>query len=190
MENGKITLVIGGTRSGKSSFAEKLAFSKGSKVGYLATALAGDSEMEKRIEIHRLRRPVDWITREETQDLVAAIEELKRKCDVILLDCLTIWISNLLTINNDTETEISWEDRADHIVEQINGLVKYCLSTKVSLIIVGCEVGLGVVPDNRLARIFRDLNGLANQNIASIAHEVFLVTAGLPIEIKSRAIII
>jgi adenosylcobinamide kinase/adenosylcobinamide-phosphate guanylyltransferase len=181
-----ITFIIGGARSGKSSFALNLAnnytFAKEGvrggdivshtpKRAYIATAQALDDEMKERIEKHKKERPEEWMTFEEPLNIPALIKDLQDKYDVILLDCLTLWLSNLLFSNRAVEEDI-----------------KYFCSSLVtchsSLFIVSNEVGMGIVPDNELSRRFRDLAGYLNQNVAEIADEAYLVTAGIPIKIK------
>ncbi|MDP3049183.1 MAG: bifunctional adenosylcobinamide kinase/adenosylcobinamide-phosphate guanylyltransferase [Thermodesulfovibrionales bacterium] len=181
-----ITFIIGGARSGKSSFALNLAnnctsakegvrggdeISPTPKKAYIATAQALDDEMKERIEKHKKERPSDWITFEEPVNIAALIKDIQDKYDIILFDCLTLWLSNLMLNNLDMEKEIDL----------------FCCSlftVHCSLFIVSNEVGMGIVPDNELSRRFRDLSGYLNQKVAEIADEVYLVTAGIPIKIK------
>ncbi|RYD05386.1 hypothetical protein N752_08565 [Desulforamulus aquiferis] len=142
--------------------------------------------MIKRIELHRQRRPIAWITKEETLEIGKAIQEMEQYCDVILLDCLTLWISNLLTMGSEPDVEANWVAREKYIIEQVKQFAQSCQEVKCNIIIVGSEVGMSIVPGNRLARLFRDLNGITNQEIAKIADEVYLVTAGIPIEISLK----
>ena len=172
MGGGKlITFIIGGARSGKSSFAlQKASALPGSKA-YIATAQALDNEMRERIEKHKKERPEEWMTFEEPLNISALIKDIQDKHDVILLDCLTLWLSNLMLNNLDLEKEIDL----------------FCSSlftVHCSLFIVSNEVGMGIVPDNELSRRFRDLSGYLNRKVAEIADEVYLVTAGIPIKIK------
>lgn len=170
-----ITLIIGGTRSGKSSFALTRASGEPGKAkAYVATAQALDAEMTERIERHKTERSADWVTFEEPLGLAALLTEICSHFDQILVDCLTIWLSNKML--NEPEM----------VDGAIDGLTKALLETqrKTHCYIVTNEVGMGIVPDNALARRFRDLAGLLNQKIAEIADEVWLVTAGLPLKIK------
>lgn len=179
-----LVLILGGTRSGKSYFAEKLANHLGKKIGYIATAEAGDEEMAQRIKQHRLRRPESWLTREETHELLEAIRDLEQHCDVIIVECLSLWISNLMerfALNNTDDID------KDRIIEEILRVMNYCVSSQTLIIVVGSEVSLGIVPENKLTRDFRDINGTANQEIARRAREVYFVTAGIAMEIKSKA---
>ncbi|MCL4536686.1 MAG: bifunctional adenosylcobinamide kinase/adenosylcobinamide-phosphate guanylyltransferase [Nitrospirae bacterium] len=181
-----ITLVLGGARSGKSRFALELAnnfiFSKegvrgGDRVSptlkkaYVATAQALDEEMKERIEKHKKERSGEWATFEEPMNISTLISDINRSYDVILVDCLTLWLSNLLLNNKNVEAEI------ESFISSLSTI--HC-----SLFTVSNEVGLGIVPDNALSRRFRDLSGYLNQKIASVADEVYLVTAGIPMKIR------
>lgn len=175
-----ITLVLGGARSGKSTFAEKIAYQRGrDMVSYLATAEAGDQEMSERIKKHQEARPKSWQTVEEAYKLQDVFLSFPAGL-VVLLDCLTIYISNILLKGNDNpschEEEI--------IVEELEGVINITREKNIDLIIVSNEVGSGVVPVSKLARRFRDMAGRVNQLIASRADEVYLCVAGLPVEIK------
>ncbi len=180
----KIVFVIGGAKSGKSSFALKEASGVDGRKVYVATAEALDDEMKKRIESHKIERDSDWDTYEEPVEISGALPGLQSKYSVILLDCLTIWLSNVLL-----RGEIGAPDHKSPD-ESIEGLVA-CLTGLNSesdsvLYIVSNEVGAGIVPENKLARKFRDLAGTLNQKIAEIADEVYLVAAGIPIQIKDQ----
>lgn len=171
----KLIFITGGARSGKSSFAQKLADGmKGRKV-FIATAQPRDEEMRVRIEKHKKERPTGWETVEEPQHLCSTVKKCDGKYDVILIDCLTIWISNLLTQYSFNEKEI---------LEEVNKLVTSCENIKSTVLIVTNEVGFGIVPADSLSRLFRDIAGFANQIIALQADEAYLVTAGLPLNLK------
>ena len=165
----RVTLVLGGARSGKSRYAESLAAPFRSRA-YLATAESADEEMIRRIGHHRENRGPGWITKEAPLDLTAALETTTE--DVILIDCITLWISNLLLAQRDI----------GHEVETLCSVLNRHQSR---IVIVSNEVGQGIVPDNALARRFRDEQGLANQRLAEVAHDVVLVVAGLPLVLKS-----
>lgn len=174
MANGKnkIVFVIGGTRSGKSAFALKMASLVLGEKAYIATAEALDSEMEERIKKHRDQRGEDWTTFEEPLNLANAIEDISGRYSVIIVDCLTLWLSNIMHGALDVEA-------------QIKGLNSKLLSKRPSVLyLVSNEVGMGIVPDNEVARRFRDMAGYLNQRAAEIADEVYLVTAGIPLKIK------
>lgn len=165
-----ITFVLGGARSGKSRFAEDLAIRDGEAV-YLATGTAGDGEMRARIELHRARRGPGWSTVEEPLDLAAALARLARPGRPVLVDCLTLWVGNLMMADRDLAAEADALDRA---LAAVAGPV----------VLVANEVGLGIVPDNALARSFRDAAGRLNQRVAARADTVFFVAAGLPLRLK------
>ncbi|CAN7280427.1 bifunctional adenosylcobalamin biosynthesis protein CobP [Brucella sp. NBRC 12952] len=170
-ENAKITFVLGGARSGKSSFAEKLVEDSGLQPVYLATGRAFDKEMESRISIHRDRRGREWQTVEEPLDLVGALEKHAGHDRFVLVDCLTLWITNLMmaeqNIAAETETLIA-------ALSPLSGPVVF----------VSNEVGLGIVPENQMAREFRDHAGFLHQAVASVADEVYFLAAGLPLKMK------
>ena len=170
-----LTLVLGGARSGKSRHAELMIEESAREAVYLATAEAGDGEMAERIRRHRRRRAeqgaTSWRTVEEPLALVAILTEMARPGRPILVDCLTLWLSNLLLAGRDVATETAT------LVAALPGVV-------APLVLVANEVGLGIVPDNALAREFRDHAGLLNQSVASIADRVVFVAAGLPITLK------
>jgi adenosylcobinamide kinase/adenosylcobinamide-phosphate guanylyltransferase len=165
-----VILITGGARSGKSRRAEARARGFPGRPVYLATAEALDFEMETRIAKHRARRGADWIEREVPLDLVPALVA----CDgggARLVDCLTLWLSNLMHAERD------WEHEVRELADALPGL-------NSPVVFVSNEVGLGIVPDNALARAFRDAAGIMNQAIASAADEVEFVVAGLPMKLK------
>jgi adenosylcobinamide kinase/adenosylcobinamide-phosphate guanylyltransferase len=171
----KLILVLGGARSGKSNFAQELARNFGSQVVYIATAQAKDEEMRQRIIKHQASRPSSWHTIEETHRLEKAIREHGEKAEVIIVDCLTLWISNLLLDGSPDEI----------ILRQAENLVRAAKLISAGTILVANEVGLGLVPDNALGRIYRDVAGRVNQLVASQADKVYFVVAGLALELKS-----
>ncbi|HCG76724.1 MAG: bifunctional adenosylcobinamide kinase/adenosylcobinamide-phosphate guanylyltransferase [bacterium (Candidatus Ratteibacteria) CG_4_10_14_3_um_filter_41_18] len=172
---GKIIFVTGGARSGKSKFALKLAKKFGKKVIFLATGLPKDREMEIRIKIHQKSRPKDWRTIVEEKDVLKAIKGIKDSfCRLLLIDCLTLFVSNLLLADK----------KEKEILTEVRNIVKLLRKAKYTTIIVSNEVGDGVVPVNKLARRFRDVAGLANQTVAENADEVYLAVAGIPIKVK------
>lgn len=181
---GELILVLGGTRSGKSHFAEQLVGRLNSQVIYVATASAGDEEMSQRIAEHRARRPSSWQTVEETHQLAEVIEEYGQRENVILVDCLTMWLTNLMLDKNLSEPEID----LNFIMERVRSVVKAATSSEATVVLVANEVGLGMVPDYPLGRAYRDIAGHVNQYMADAADAVYFVVAGLALEIKSRAI--
>ena len=165
-------LVLGGARSGKSAHAERLIEALGGPALYIATAAAGDSEMAARIAAHRARRGALWTTREAPLDLAAAIAAADRPA---LVDCLTLWVSNLMHAGRDVAAE------GERVIAAL-------AEARAPVVLVANEVGLGIVPDNALAREFRDLAGRLNQRIAGAADTVVFIAAGLPLVLKERAL--
>lgn len=182
MKNKQLIFVTGGARSGKSSFAEKLASKFGSdKVTYLATAQVFDHEMADRVKRHQEQRPSNWITLEEPLDVCRAMDLVPSDSKVVLLDCLSLLVSNLLfKYENYTYEEIT-----EKVLRDVLEVVNKAKQLKAQVIVVSNEVGMSIVPENYLARLYRDLLGWANQKVAEQADQVFLVTAGIPIELKA-----
>lgn len=176
-----IILVTGGARSGKSKFAEKLALQLGNnKAAYIATAQIFDEEMAYRIKIHKERRKKNWLTFESPFDAEKSISFAAKTFDAILFDCVTIYLSNFLCAENLDDEEMIYKN----FTELIDELIDAAKNTKAAVIFVSNEVGDGIVPENKLSRIFRDLSGLANQKIAAESEKVYLVVAGYAIDIK------
>ena len=173
----KIIFITGGARSGKSHFAQELAQKFPGQKAYLATAQALDEEMAKRIRRHQMNRSADWQTLEEPLKVPECLEGHGDYFSLILLDCLTLWVSNLMMAGRD-------EPR---ILEEVDRLLKAGRKVRCSLIIVGNEVGMGIVPDNAQARLFRDLSGLVQQKIVREADEVFFMVSGLPQKLKGTS---
>jgi adenosylcobinamide kinase/adenosylcobinamide-phosphate guanylyltransferase len=175
----RIIFITGGARSGKSIFAERRALEFGAPLGYLATARTLDDEMGERVRQHRERRGIEWSTIEEPIHLPQALSRCDGQYQAILVDCLTLWLSNLL---------FKYEDASENIEERIYEdlqLLKSTLQGMVTpVILVSNEVGMGIVPDNRLARLFRDIAGSANQTLAAAADEVHVVISGIPLRLK------
>jgi adenosylcobinamide kinase/adenosylcobinamide-phosphate guanylyltransferase len=169
----KITLVLGGARSGKSRHAEALVTESGLKPVYLATAQAFDDEMRARIAEHRARRGGEWDCVEEPLELERALISAAGEGRCVLVDCLTLWTTNLMLAERDAVAE------CQALAARLPGLPG-------RVVFVSNEVGLGIVPDNAMARRFRDLAGTVNQAIAAAADEVFFVAAGLPLRLKPQ----
>lgn len=174
-DNG-FTFVVGGARSGKSSFALSLGESMGSPRLYIATARPLDSEMEERIRTHREERGGGWDTLEETVEVAAGVRRSVGEATyrVVLVDCLTLWLTNLLVSGLD--------DAA--IKKEVDGLVEAFKGSSAKVIAVSNEVGLGIVPGDPLSRRFRDLSGTMNQRMAAAAKEAYFVASGIPIKMK------
>ena len=170
----KIYFITGCARSGKSAFAEKLALDLNGKHAYIATAQALDAEMVARIAKHRRDRGNSWDTYEEPLAVAELMRKLSGRYEVVLLDCLTLWLSNIMAHTDGDGTVLS---RSEELVQEIQAFGGAC-------IVVSNEVGLGIVPDNPLARKFRDLAGMLNQKVAQAADEVYFTAAGIPVKIK------
>jgi adenosylcobinamide kinase / adenosylcobinamide-phosphate guanylyltransferase len=168
-------LIIGGQRSGKSRYAERLVTESGRRPVYIATATAGDGEMAERIALHRERRGRSWTTVEEPLALARAIRDLAAPDSAVLVDCLTLWLSNLMeagrAIEGETET-----------------LLAALAESGGPVVLVSNEVGSGVIPDNALARRFADALGILNQGVAAAVPRVVLMSAGLPLQLKPASI--
>jgi len=177
----KIVFIIGGARSGKSTFAQKIAGGLGEKVMFVATGEPLDDEMKARIEKHKRNRPGSWITLEAPKQVGRAISLVKPgDYQVVLIDCITLLVSNLL---GEIPDEVESEKR---IAAEMNELIGIVTKMSAHCIIVSNEVGLGLVPDNKLGRFYRDLLGKANQIIAQHATEVYFLAAGIPLMIKGE----
>ena len=167
------TLVLGGARSGKSRYGEQLAAAHDGACVYIATAQALDAEMASRIARHRARRGGEWITIEEPLDLVARLRETALPGQLVLIDCVSVWLSNLMAARRD-------------VADEVSALGEAVATLPGRIIIVSNEVGHGIVPDNALARAFRDEAGLANQMLAEVCEEVVFMVAGLAMRVKSH----
>lgn len=184
MEDGKIVLVTGGSRSGKSKFAEEFLGDK-KEVLYIATAIVTDKEMGNRIKKHIDRRNKNWTTYEGYKDLDEVME--KSSLNYILLDCVTIMITNLMFSKKRDFDSMSLEEVDDMLVEiqdQFKKLIFKSKELNKTLVMVTNEVGYGLVPEYKLSRIFRDIAGSINQFIAQHSDEVYLVACGLPLKLK------
>ncbi len=166
-----VTLVLGGACSGKSKFAEQLVLESGLEPVYVATAQIWDEEMRDRIDEHVKRRGNKWHLVEATHDLEAALQQADDASRGIIVDCLTLWLTNLLLAEADIHARFA------SLLEQLK-------SMQAPVVLVSSEVGMGIVPENKMARVFRDHAGRLHQDLAEMATEVFLVAAGLPIKIK------
>ena len=198
----RIIMVIGGSRSGKSVFAEKMAHDleqeQAGVVTYVATGVIWDHEFAKRVEKHKNRRPKNWNTIEEPHNLHKAIEKIithEGNQSIFLVDSIGTWVTNLMySISSKDESQpqklqeiqdFIWDkEHEDRFAEYLKLFIDTCNNSKSIVIVVADEVGMDVVPYYKEARIFRDLNGLANQQVAQYAEEVYLVVCGIPIRVK------
>jgi adenosylcobinamide kinase/adenosylcobinamide-phosphate guanylyltransferase len=184
----KNILIIGGARSGKSRFAQELALKTGKPVLFVATAEAGDEEMQRRIEEHKKARPAEWSTLEVTMDVGSEIQQKLGKARLVIVDCITLLVSNILGQYDDrVDRRAGASVVEEKVTAEIGELVKCMKSVAASFIIVTNEVGTGLVPSNESSRLYRDLLGKANQLLAQHVDEVYLMVAGLPVRIKPAA---
>ena len=167
----RAVFVLGGARSGKSRFAESLITATGLERHYVATGQAWDDEMRERIALHRSDRGDLWTTHEEPLDLVTRLADIDEDGRAILIDCLTLWVTNLMMAERD-------------MASAFTSLTEFLPTAKSRIVLVSNEVGLGIVPENRMAREFRDHAGRLHQMIAAASAEVYFIAAGLPLKMK------
>lgn len=185
-----LILVIGGARSGKSSFAVDLAKRTRKPVAYIATAMPCDREMTKKIEKHQKARPSEWSTLEVDKDMLETLKTLPQNYDFVIIDCWSFYISNLLGALGfddlpDTTFGISLYEEAEEAVNrETKAVIEEIESSNKQVIIVTNEVGMGLVPSYPLGRAFRDLLGLSHQMLAQQAASVYVMLAGLPLELR------
>jgi len=179
----ELALILGGVRSGKSAFAVSLANRAGGRVTFVATARAQDEEMRLRIQEHRRARPPHWRTLETPTRVGEALQAEQSRADVVLLDCVTMLVANLLP-----QAAEDWSHTQARVEEELEGLLQAFEASSASVIVVSNEVGMGVVPAYELGRQYRDLLGWANQRLARAADRVYWMVAGLPIEVKASGL--
>ncbi len=172
MERRHSLLILGGARSGKSAYAEQRVAQLGGEKVYVATAEALDLEMVARIRLHQERRGTRWTTVEEPVELGTVLEKNAGPGKVILVDCVTLWLSNMM-------------GKSMNVAAEVNRLAELLPTLAGTVVLVSNEVGMGIVPENALARAFRDEAGLGNQMLAAVCDEVVFVAAGLPLQMKS-----
>lgn len=186
----RLTLVLGGVRAGKSAFAQRLAAEgrqpaadrrtpAGGRVLFVATAEAGDGEMSARIAAHRASRPAEWTTLEAPVDVVGALEPMVDGYEMVVLDCLTLWVSNLLLRTPDSSA-------GEVIAARSEELLALQQRSAAAWVVVSNEVGLGVIPPTELGRAFEDALGRVNQLFAAQANAVYFMAAGLPLQLKGE----
>ncbi len=184
---GKLILVTGGARSGKSTFAEDMVRKLGEKVIYIATSTACDDEMRERIKRHRQQRPAGWLTVEAYKDMDLQLKDRLRGMEAVLLDCITIMVSNIML-----EKAMDWEGISTEEINKVEAgvkieiekLINTAKEASIPFVIVTNELGMGVVPPYELGRAIRDMAGRANQMLAKAAEEVYLCVSGIPVKIK------
>lgn len=173
---GKIIFILGGARSGKSRFALELAKKHSKSILFVATAIAFDKEMRKKIKEHRRNRPYHWKTAEIHKNLPSFLKKVPKKIGLVIIDCVTIYMSNLLL-----------EDKSNvYIEKEISSILRVIKKSGLDCLIVSNEVGMGIVPENPLARRFRDLAGKINQLIAKASNESYFMVSGLPFKLKGE----
>lgn len=179
---GRIILVTGGARSGKSSFAESL-FNGSKEVVYIATAKIYDEEMKQRVELHKKSRPSQWVTHEGSYDIQKAVADKSN----YILDCITVLASNIMFDITKGYEKIPFEKQEEvetKVVREVEALISKVKAINGILVMVTNEVGYSIVPDNHVSRVYRDIIGRVNQRIAKLSSEVYLVTCGIPRRIK------
>ena len=171
----EIILVTGGVKSGKSYWALQCGEEKGAQRAFIATATALDKEMEHKILMHRQERGSRWTTFEEPKDVAGLFDRIKEGFDIVLIDCLTLWFSNLLTIYNMTD---------DYILQETGKFISVLKKATSRIILVTNEVGMGIIPTDHVSRSYQGLLGSLNRDVAGIADSVYLMVSGIPQKIK------
>ena len=179
-----LILILGGARSGKSTYAEKLAAETSGGVVYIATAQAGDAEMAARIEKHQRERPLSWQTREIPTNIATHLAQNPIETDVVLLDCVTLLVTNVLMGMNPDLDELDEPGSETAVSAEISALINTIQQSDAHWLIVSNEVGLGLVPPYPIGRLYRDTLGRANQQLAQAADHVYFLVAGLPMVVK------
>jgi adenosylcobinamide kinase/adenosylcobinamide-phosphate guanylyltransferase len=183
----KLIMLVGGSRSGKSFYAEQMAMQWAAQdeiaVYYLATGSIWDEEFAERVKNHQLRRPTNWHTIEETCDIDQALLAVNERGAIFLIDGIGSWVANLMY--RDNSPDFTWNaDNQKLFFSKVEALIAACKIRSGRIILVADEVGMAIVPENEQARIFRDLNGWTNQRLAQAASEVFLLSCGIPMRLK------
>lgn len=183
----KIILVTGGARSGKSNFAEKLCIDQNNSTAYIATSIPFDDEMKDRVKKHKESRPQNWSTYEIYKDIYSIIKEISNNHETVILDCVTLLVNNLMftydmDIDKANQEEINELEK--YIKDQVKKLIEEIKKTNLYFVVVTNELGMAVVPANKLSRVYTDIVGRINQQIASQSDEVYFVVSGIPMKIK------
>lgn len=184
---GKIVLVTGGARSGKSSFAESLCRAQDNQTAYIATSIPFDDEMKDRVKKHRQMRPESWTTYEVYEDIYRAVPEIAKEHQTVILDCVTLMVNNIM-FKEPVDFETCSHDVIDkveaYVKEQVDLLLEAVKKTDLYFVMVTNEIGMGVIGATRLTRIYTDITGRINQQIAKMSDEVYLVVSGIPVKIR------
>lgn len=185
---GKIVMVTGGARSGKSTFAETKVAEVGDKIAYIATGIAFDKGMEDRIKKHQAQRPGEWTTFEQATDVYKIINDVSKNHDTVLLDCMTVMVSNEMLGDFSIDWDhIPMEDvnmLERQIHDKVDMLLENIKDSDLTVFVVTNELGMGIVPEYRLSRLYRDVAGRINQKLSASADEVYFVVSGIPMKIK------
>ncbi|MEA1975975.1 MAG: bifunctional adenosylcobinamide kinase/adenosylcobinamide-phosphate guanylyltransferase [Bacillota bacterium] len=182
-----ITLITGGARSGKSSFGEKLLKESNGIKGYIATAVAFDEGMKDRIKKHQNSRPSIWKTYELPVNISNSIKTISNECDIVILDCITVFISNIIFEDNLDWKNLIFEEIdliEKKIIDEINNIIIEARKNDLDMIIITNEIGSGIVPDNKLSRVYRDIAGRVNQLLSKLSDNVYLSVSGLELKLK------
>ena len=182
-----IVFVTGGAKSGKSAFAESLCIERNDKTGYIATSIPFDDEMKEKVRLHKERRPSNWITYEIYEDVFKIIENVSKECDTVMLDCITLMVNNLMFKYDMNPQDLSNEELEkmdEYIFNQFEKLIEEIRKTELDFVFVTNEIGMGVIPANKLSRIYANTAGKINQYVASNSDEAYLVISGIPVKIK------
>ena len=183
----KVILVTGGARSGKSNFAEKLCKEQNNNTAYIATSIPFDDEMKDRVRKHKESRPQNWKTYEIYKDIYTIIDDISKEHKTVILDCVTLLVNNLIfmhEIDIDNSTQYEIDELEKYIKEQVEKLLIEIKKTNLYFVIVTNELGLGGVSINKLTRVYTDIVGRINRQIAAQSDEVYFVISGIPMKIK------
>lgn len=183
----KIITVTGGARSGKSSFGESLLKKSEGNKGYIATATPFDEGMKDRIMKHQASRPKEWQTFELPYEISSHIHQISKSCDIVILDCITVFSSNILFEKEYDWEQISYEKISlleEKIIHEIQQIIEKARQYNLDLVIITNEVGSGIVPGNRLSRVYRDIAGRTNQKLSELSDEVYVTISGIPLKLK------
>lgn len=183
---GRIILVVGGARSGKSQFAEDICRQSGKKIGYIATSEIWDEEMQRRVQIHKDRRPSSWKVWESPEGSEEILQQAREESEIILFDCLTLYLTYWML---HPSAPLNIEERESFILAKAEKMIQSFLSWGGTVLFISNEVGTGIVPENVLSREFRDLSGKLNIRVAQMAQEVYSVSCGLATPIKKNAVL-
>lgn len=182
---GRIILIVGGARSGKSQFAERICQQSGKKIGYIATSEIWDEEMQRRVDMHKERRPASWKVWESPEGSEEILRQAREESEIILFDCLTLYLTYWM-LHPSAPLDIG--ERETFVLKKAEEMIESFISWEGTVLFISNEVGTGIVPENALSREFRDLSGKLNACVAQKAEEVYWVSCGLATPIKKNAV--